>query len=166
MPHKHPSSHAKAPPAAVPPAQIVHLEPGAQVVINGALVCAREACALEIGAGAFVLAGRALFGDDNAVHNPCDELYFSLLDCVADAERFYADRFRLFALLGEVAAQEGLIERHREGPRCAAALMAGDVETAVESAARMASSGMETARRHTATLGSRVERRRTAHRRI
>ncbi|NQX93910.1 MAG: hypothetical protein HRT64_03130 [Erythrobacter sp.] len=132
-------SHEKTP----PPNQVVHLSAGAHAVINGALVSSREACTLEVGAGAYVLTGRALWPAHSAPRNPCDELYFSLLDCVADEERFFTERFRLFALLGEVAAQGALYERQRECSQCAAALMAGDAKAALQCAARMASSRME-----------------------
>ena len=150
-------SHEKTP----PPNQVVHLSAGAHAVINGALVSSREACTLEVGAGAYVLTGRALWPAHSAPRNPCDELYFSLLDCVADEERFFTERFRLFALLGEVAAQGALYERHRECSRCAAALMAGDPKAAVQSAARMASSRME-AESHSALAPGQFRDRRRA----
>ncbi|MEM1195472.1 MAG: hypothetical protein AAGH57_05165 [Pseudomonadota bacterium] len=147
-----------------PPAtQIVHLAPGAQAVINGALVSAREACTLEVGAGAHVLTGRALWPAHNALRNPSDELYLSLIDCLVDEDRFFAERFRLFALLGEVAAQDQTFENQSECSQCAAALMAGDPQTAAQSAARMASCGLETARSRTRALGLIGQRRRTRH---
>ncbi|MEM6495057.1 MAG: hypothetical protein AAF650_11840 [Pseudomonadota bacterium] len=142
-----------------PTTRTVHLAPGAQAVINGALVSAREACTLEVGAGAYVLTGRALWPAHSALRNPCDELYFSLLDCLVDEDRFFDERFRLFALLGEAAAQDGTLERQSECSRCAAALMAGDPHLAVQAAARMASCGLETARLRTKNLGPTAARR-------
>lgn len=121
-----------------PDNQTVHLVPGAQVVINGALVTARDACALEVGSDAFVLTGRAASHDDASMRNPRDELYFSLLDCSADEARFTQERFRLYRLLGEVVAQDRTYEAQRECSQCAAALMAGDARAAVESAGRLA----------------------------
>jgi hypothetical protein len=122
--------------------RIVHLAAGAQAVINGALVCAREACTLEVGSGAYVLTGRPLWPSRDALRNPCDELYFSLLDCSADETRFLSERFRLFGLLSEVVARDRSYDGQRECSQCAAALMTGDRHAAVESAARMASRGL------------------------
>ena len=132
--------------------QTVHLGPGAQAVINGALVCAREACTLEVGAGAYVLAGRSVWPSRDPLRNPCDELYFSLLDCSADEDRFLSERFRLFGLLSEVVAQDRSYEGQRECSQCAAALMAGDRHAAVQSAARMASSALEVGHTRTKML--------------
>ncbi|MEE4289956.1 MAG: hypothetical protein V2J14_11335 [Erythrobacter sp.] len=125
------------------PPQTIELAAGAQAVINGALVTAREACTLEVGSGASVLTGRALWPSRRRLHSPSDELYFSLLDCSADPVRFAAERFRLYGLLGEVVAQDRSHEGQRECSLCAAALMAGDARGAVESAARMASTALE-----------------------
>lgn len=143
-----------------PPPQIVHLAPGSQAVINGALVSAREACTLEVATGAYILTGRELWPAHTGPRNPSDELYFSLLDCAADEDRFDDERFRLFALLGEVAAKSGFIARQRECSQCAAALMAGDVQNALDCAARMASSGLEDGRTRTKSPGVFVDRRR------
>ncbi|MDJ0978378.1 MAG: hypothetical protein QNI87_07565 [Erythrobacter sp.] len=137
-------SHEPPPSDSAPPyVQTVHLAPGGQAVINGALVCAREACTLEVGSGAFVLTGPALGPARDSLCNPRDELYFSLLDCGADEDRFAAERFRLFELIGGVLGQDRGHETQRECGQCAAALMAGDVKAAVESAARMASATLD-----------------------
>lgn len=149
-----------------PHTQTVHLAAGSQAVINGALVSAREACTLEVGSGAYVLTGRGMWaprrGEQQAVRNPRDELYFSLLDCSADAERFGEERFRLFGLLGEVVAQDRTHEGQRECAQCAAALMAGDARAAVQSAARMASSGLDRTRTRTKVPGTPGEKRSAA----
>ncbi|MEL6486479.1 MAG: hypothetical protein AAFQ13_04950 [Pseudomonadota bacterium] len=104
---------------------------------------AKGDCTLEVGAGAYVLTGRALWPTRSGLHNPADELYFSVLDCSPDEERFAAERFRLFGLLGEVVAHDRSYEGQRECAQCAAALMAGDRTAAVQSAARMASNGLQ-----------------------
>ena len=123
-----------------PPNQVIHLASGARAVINGALVAAREPCTLEVGAGAYVLTGLEMWDADNSPRNPQDELYFSILDCAGDQNRFEREQFRLFALLAEVAAQSGIEAGQRECSECAAALMAGDAQKALKCAARMASS--------------------------
>lgn len=122
--------------------QILRLEAGAQAVINGALVCAIEPCTLEVAPGAFVLSGHALWPSREALQNPCDELYFSLMDCSQNAGRLDVERFCLFALLSQVVAQDRTGDTHREATRCAAALMAGDAKAATDCAARMASNRM------------------------
>lgn len=119
--------------------RIVHLAASEQVVINGALVTARQGCSFEIGTGAFVLTGGLLRQPRDGLRSPSDELYFSLLDCGSDEGRFASARFRMFELLGEVVARERTHEAQRECSQCAAALMAGDSKAAVESAARLAS---------------------------
>ncbi|MEM6585261.1 MAG: hypothetical protein AAF692_05860 [Pseudomonadota bacterium] len=124
-----------------PPAQIVHLAPGAQAAINGALVSAREACTLEVAPGAYVHTGRSLWPSGDDVRGPREELYFSLLECGPHAERFEDERVRLFGLVNEVAARDPAHEIQRECARCVAALMSGDAKAAVECAARLASSG-------------------------
>jgi len=129
-----------------PPSQTVHLVAGAQAVINGALVSARQACTLEVGAGAYVLTGKALWPTPSQLRNPRDELYFSLLDCSASEERLNSERFRLFGLLGEVVASDRTYEGQRECAQCAAALMSGDAKAAIQSAARMASNNLEPGR--------------------
>lgn len=126
--------------------QTVHLSKGAQVVINGALVSASDDCTLEVGSGAYVVTGRAVWPGRDALRNPRDELYFSMLDCSADEDRFVAERFRLFALLSEVVAQDRSYEGQRECAQCAAALMTGDRQAAVQSAARMASKSLDLGR--------------------
>ncbi|MEM9310242.1 MAG: hypothetical protein AAGA34_02250 [Pseudomonadota bacterium] len=143
-----------------PSTQTVRLARGAQVVINGALVSASESCTLEVGSGAYVLTGRALWPVRSSLRNPQDELYFSLLDCSADTERFTSERFRLFGLLGEVVAQDRTHEGQRECAQCAAALLGGDKDAAVESAARMAANGLRRGRTRTKVPGARAEKRR------
>lgn len=117
--------------------QEVTLAPGAQAVINGALVTAREACVLEVGAGAFVMTGRALWRDGYAAKDPCHELYFSILEASADQDRFAEAQFRLFRLLGEVVASQRTYEAQKECALCASALLAGHIQDAVDSAARL-----------------------------
>lgn len=128
---------------ALPSAQIVHLSPGAQAIINGALVHARGACTLEVGSGACVITGRATGSEGAQLRNPEDELYLSLLDGRWDRGRLALQRERLFALLGEVIAQDRSHMTQAECAQCAAALVSGDPEAALESAARMVSSRME-----------------------
>ncbi|MEM7690035.1 MAG: hypothetical protein AAF291_13525 [Pseudomonadota bacterium] len=162
----------------VPPPQTLHLAPGARAVINGAVVSAREACTLEVGPGAYVLTGRALWPSPDAPRNPRDELYFSLLDCGGDEERFFAERFRLFSLLSEVVTQDAAFEHQRECAHCAAALLGGDPKRAVQCAAHLASNGIDTGRTRTKVAaasseldetdgphagGKRLERRRRAN---
>ena len=129
-----------------PHTKTVHLAPGAQAVINGALVSAREACTLEVGSGAYVMTGRSHWPSRNPLRNPRDELYFSLLDCSSDEARFHKERFRLFRLLSEVVAHDRTYEGQRECTQCAAALMSGDRRAAVQSAARMASKSLDLGR--------------------
>ena len=128
---------------ASPPPQVLHLPAGAHAVINGALVCAREACTLEVGSGAFVVAGRTVQPGNSALQNPHDELYLSLLECSVDRPRFEAKRERLFGLLAEVIAKDPSHSTQRECTLCAAAMDADDIKSAVESASRMAFSRME-----------------------
>jgi hypothetical protein len=133
-----------------PPIQTLHLAAGAQAVINGALITASEDCTIEVGAGAFVLTGRALWPRRDALRNPCDELYLSLIDCRGDEKRFEAERLRLFGLLSAVCAQDSGVENQRECARCVAALLEGDARAAVASAARLASNRIEAERLHPA----------------
>ncbi|MEM9501118.1 MAG: hypothetical protein AAF941_04665 [Pseudomonadota bacterium] len=130
----------------IPPPQIVQLEAGAQAVINGALLTAREGCSFEVGSGAFVLTGPALRGGRPAIRNPRDELYFSLLEAGTNPDRFAEARFRLFHLLAEVVEQDRTHQAQRECAMCAAALMAGDTAEAVRCAARIASDRYEAPR--------------------
>lgn len=123
--------------------QTLHLAAGARAIINGALVSTREACTLEIGSGAFVLAGRTIEPGGAGLRNPRDELYLSLLDCRHDAGRLESQRERLFALIGEVVAQDCSHLAQYECAQCAAALMSGDARAALEIAARMAASRMD-----------------------
>jgi len=142
--------------------QTVHLAAGAQAVINGALVTAVEPCTLQVGSGAYVLTGRGLWRERQALRNPRDELYFSLLECAADQERFHSERFRLFRLLGEVVAQDRTHEAQRECAMCAAAIMGSDGEEAVESAARLASQSLVNARRRLGHVPGQRSKRRTS----
>ncbi|QUL37369.1 hypothetical protein [Erythrobacter sp. JK5] len=121
----------------LPPQRIVLAE-GAQAVINGALVTALAPCTIEVGAGAFVLSGRAL-SVSNPLRNPREELYFSALEAGTDAARFDDARFRLFNLLAQVVAHEPSYQGQRECAACAAALMAGNADDTIRSAARLAS---------------------------
>lgn len=143
-----------------PPPQVLHLAAGSQAVINGALVSARENCTLEVAAGAYVQTGRALWPAGEALRAPRDELYFSILDCGLDDERFEAERLRLFSLLGEVIAQDRGYETQRECSVCAAALMTGDAKAALESAARMVSTRSEAGAKRAGQTGDRPDRRR------
>ena len=112
-------------------------------MINGALVCAREACTLEVGSGAFVVAGRTVQPGTSALQNPHDELYLSLVECSVDRPRFDAKRERLFGLLADVIAKDPSHTTQRECALCAAAMDANDIRAAVESASRLAFSRME-----------------------
>jgi hypothetical protein len=100
-------------------------------------------CILEVGSGAFVLTGPALWREQSALRNPREELYFSMLDAGTNPDRFSEARFRLFHLLGQVVAQERTHKAQRECALCAAALIAGNVEEAIRSAARIATDGLE-----------------------
>ena len=134
-----------------PRPQIIRFPRGGQAVINGALVTAPEACTLEVGVEAFVLTGRALWPQDTPLTSPCDELYFSLMEAGADPMRFESERFRLFQLLSQVVAQTRSRDGQKECARCAAALLAGDAETATRSASRLAAACLAEAgqgRRH------------------
>ena len=141
-----------------PSTKRVHLASGGQAVINGALVSAREACTLEICAGAYVLTGKGRSPHSDPLRNPRDELYFSLLECSASEARFGDERFRLFALLSEVVAHDRTYEGQRECARCAAALMAGDAQEAVQSAARMASRELASRTAHAYEALNQLER--------
>lgn len=126
------------------PVQIVHLAAGAQAVINGALVTAKGDCEIEVGSGAVVFTGRALWRERDAARNPSEELYFSLLEASAEPGRFAAERYRLFRLLSQVVARERTHEAQRECTFCASALLAGNAEDATKSAGRLASARLET----------------------
>lgn len=139
-----------------PSPQIITLAEGAQAVINGALITAKCDCELEIGAGSFVVTGRALDRAPSPVRNPREELYFSVLDAGTDDHRFAEARFRLFRLLAQVVTQERSYQGQRECAACAAALMANDPAEAVRCAARLASERFQEGPR-----GSRFERRKS-----
>ncbi|MEL6528875.1 MAG: hypothetical protein AAGK01_01965 [Pseudomonadota bacterium] len=117
----------------------IRLSAGSQAVINGALVTAMGPCELEVGAGSFVVTGRALDGSTATIRNPREELYFSMLEASIDDSRFIAARFRLFSLLAQVVAQDRTYQGQRECAACAASIMAGEKEKAVRFAARLAS---------------------------
>lgn len=123
--------------------QSVHLAAGAQAVVNGALVTAKTDCELEVGSGAVVFTGRALWRTRDAAHHPSEELYFSLLEASANPKRFENERYRLFRLLSQVVAQERTHEAQRECTLCASALLAGNAEDATQSASRLASERLE-----------------------
>ena len=129
-----------------PRPQLIVLEAGAQAVINGALVTANEPCSLEVGSGAFVLTGRAMRRPRQSLRNPREELYFSMLDASANADRFAESQFRLFGLLAEVVAQDRSHQGQRECALCAAALIAGDADEAVRSASRIVTERYEAPR--------------------
>lgn len=137
-----------------PPTQMVELEPGAQAVINGALVSATSVCTLEVGAGAFVLTGRGLWREREALRHPCEELYFSMLEAGSDPERFADSRYRFFNLLAQVVAQTRTHQGQKECSNCAAAMMADDIQAAIESAARLASEGLEKRAKQRAKTGA------------
>lgn len=116
----------------------ITLAAGAQAVINGALITAVEPCQLEVGSGAFVLTGRALWRDQKRNSAAAAELYFAMLEVCARPDEFEPARFRLFALLSHVVAQNRTHQSQRECAACAAALIAGDRERALASAQRLA----------------------------
>ncbi|MEP3422634.1 MAG: hypothetical protein ABJN35_12920 [Erythrobacter sp.] len=112
-------------------------------MINGALVTATQDCILEVGSGAFVLSGRALWRDRGPKRNPREELYFSMIDAATSEDRFNEERFRLFALLSQVVAQERTHEAQKECALCASALIAGNSQEAVRSASRLAAERLD-----------------------
>ncbi|QFT76286.1 hypothetical protein [Erythrobacter sp. THAF29] len=117
----------------------VYLEAGAQAVINGALVTAVEPCRFEVGAGAYVFSGRALWRDRASGCSPHQELYFSALEAAAGQGSLLEARFRLFQLLGHVVTSTRTLEGQRECSRFASALIDGDIEEVVACASRLAS---------------------------
>ncbi|BDI59722.1 hypothetical protein [Qipengyuania nanhaisediminis] len=127
----------------IPPSQTLSLARGGQAIINGALVTASEQCTIEVGSGAFVLAGRGLWRDQNPLRHPREELYFSLLDAAADDARYESDRFRLFSLLSQVVAQERTHWAQKECTLIANAMMSSELDLAVRGAARLASGSLE-----------------------
>jgi flagellar biosynthesis regulator FlbT len=141
--------------------QILSLSQGGQAVINGAIITASEPCTIEVGSGAFVLSGRSLWRDRDPLHNPREELYFSMLDASTDPARFAEERFRFFTLLSQIVAQERTHEAQEECALCASVLLSGDAEAATRSAARMASERFGKPKRHANVPGQRGERRQT-----
>ncbi|MEE4201152.1 hypothetical protein [Erythrobacter sp.] len=146
-------------PDAPPPSQSIVLAAGSQAVINGALVTASDACTLEVGSGAYVFTGRRLWRGD--VRNPHEELYFSVLEASRDEDYFGEQRFRLFALLAQVVAQDRSHEAQKECALCASELLTGNSEGATRSAARLAAMrlGAQPGRRSPGLPGRRAERR-------
>lgn len=130
-----------------PKPHLVTLEAGAQAVINGAIVTATGPCVLEVGSGAFVLAGRGLQRSRDALYHPHEELYFSMLEAGTSPERFDESRYRLFGLLAQVVAQSRTHAAQKECAACAAAMMAGDTKAAIASAARLASAKLDYTRK-------------------
>ncbi|MEP0189450.1 MAG: flagellar biosynthesis repressor FlbT [Erythrobacter sp.] len=138
----------------LPPTQELALEPGAQAVINGALISATSACTLHVGAGAFVLTGRRLWCQQNALRHPAEELYFSMLEAGTEPDRFATERYRFFSLLAQVVAQTKTRHGQKECAACAAAMMAEDTKSAIESAARLAADGLGDRAEQKAQFGS------------
>lgn len=136
-----------------PPIQEISLEAGGQVVINGALVTAGSACTLKVGAGAYVLTGRGLWRERDALRHPAEELYFSMLEVGTKPEQFAQGRYRFFNLLAQVVAQTKTYQGQRECAACAAAMMADETEAAIASAARLASEGLEERAKRDAASG-------------
>lgn len=134
-------------PDPAPKPHTVTLAQGGQAVINGAIVTASTDCTLEVGSGAFVLTGRSLWQNRGNLRNPSEELYFSLLDACVSPEQFEEERFRLFALLSQVVAQQRTHEAQQECALCASALIAGQIDDAARSAARLASGRLSGAAR-------------------
>lgn len=120
------------------PARRIHLETGAQAVINGALVTASAPCWLELSPGAHVFTGRKAERPTGSPQSAYSDLYFALLAASAETEEVQASRYRLMDLLGEVVMQERKPQGQRECSRCAAAINAGQLHVAVESARRLA----------------------------
>ena len=140
-----------------PRVHCVALSKGDQAVINGAIVTASGDCTLEVGSGAFVLTGHSLWQNDNGPRHPREELYFSMLDASGDKERFTQERFRLFALLSQVVAQERSHEAQKECAQCAHALMIGNAEEATRSASRLASQGLKQGNREGVAHSERMQ---------
>lgn len=115
------------------------LETGAQAVINGALVTAVEPCRFEVGAGAQVFSGRALWRDRSSGRNPHQELYFAVLEAAVGEGELLEARFRLFQLLAHVVMANRTVDGQRECSRFASALIDGDVDEVVACASRLAS---------------------------
>ncbi len=121
-----------------PAPKTISLAAGAQAVINGALVTAQRACQLEVGSGAYVLTGRALWRSQRERSSSADALYYATLEACTTPQAFELGRFQLFAALSEVVAQDRTHQSQKECAACAAALVAGDAEAALASARRLA----------------------------
>lgn len=118
----------------------VHLEAGAQAVINGALVTALEPCRFEVGSGAYVFTGRSLWRDRSSGLCPCQQLYFAVLEAAVGERDLAEARLRLFQLLGHVVTATRTLEGQRECSRFASALIDGNIDEVVSCAARLAAS--------------------------
>ncbi|MBV7265658.1 flagellar biosynthesis repressor FlbT [Erythrobacter ani] len=127
----------------LPKPKTIELQAGAQAVVNGALVTARSPCILDIGSGACVLAGRALWREYGTESSPHEELYFAVLEAAADPESFAAAQYSLFTLLAQVVTFDRTHASQLECAFCASALIAGQTKDAVASAARLATRHVE-----------------------
>lgn len=128
------------------PPQTVPLARGGQVVINGALITAQEACTLDVASGAYVLTSMTRLRDRKSLRNPREELYFSIIEVADDPARFADEQFRLFILLSQVAAQEPGPVAQKECSLCATALLTGNASDAKRSASRLALLGLDSHR--------------------
>ncbi len=143
----------------VPAPKTISLAAGAQAVINGALVTALESCQFEVGSGAYVLTGRALWRSQRDRSSSADALYFEMMKACAAPENFEPARSRLFAALSEVVAQDRTHQSQKECAACAAALVAGDAEAALGSARRLAEANAAKAKRTPSSRGAPAQRR-------
>jgi hypothetical protein len=139
--------------SSLPEPHLVTLEPGAQIVINGALVTAHAACSIEVGSGAFVVTGPALRREREALRHPHEELYFSMLEAARSPENFTEAHHRLFALLAQVAAHSPTNAVQRECAVCAAAMMSGDSRGALGGGGGLICGGARRPRRWQARRG-------------
>ena len=117
----------------------IELQPGAQAVVNGALVTALDTCRFDVSPGAYVVSGRSLWRDRRSSRAPQDELYFAVLEAAIEEHGLVEARFRLFQLLAHVVIHNRSHAAQRECSRFAAALMEGNAQEVVECAARLAS---------------------------
>ena len=127
----------------------LNLAPGAQAVINGAIVTAAESCRLNVEPGAFVLVSGLPTPERAKVHDARQELYLSLLDLIRRPRADDEETIRLFRLLSDVAAQGTDQEAKQDCMTCCSALMAGRLVEASRPAARLASSSLAAAKRKT-----------------
>ena len=115
----------------------IKLREGEQLVVNGALLAATAPCKLRIGIGASVLRGKALWAR-SGLPTPAHELYYATLEAAGSEARLTESRYRLFALLGVVVAQQRTHLAQEECSRFAAALLSGEVEAMLAAARRLA----------------------------